>query len=92
MSGHVGDVERAFDTIHEAMRGLSRQNLELRKQVEQAKACKAIAEEECEDLRRQLMQLRGKSLRNGAKLLALQDSVGQDITDRVRFVDDGSPA
>jgi hypothetical protein len=39
-----------------------------------------------------LAQLRGKSLRNGAKLLALQDSVGQDITDRVRLVDDGSPA
>jgi hypothetical protein len=92
MNGHVGDVDDAFNTIHEAMRTYQRENLDLRKQVEQAKACKAIAEQECEDLRRQLMQVRGKSLRSMAKLAAMEEAVGTDITDIVRFVDEGNRA
>jgi hypothetical protein len=55
---HVDDVTKAFDTIHEAMRAMQRQNLDLRKQVEQAKASKVIAEQERDDALRQLAQMK----------------------------------
>lgn len=60
---HVGDVEQAFNTIHETMRSLRRQNCDLRKQVEQAKASQAIAEQQRDDAQRQLAQIRAHRAR-----------------------------
>lgn len=60
---HVGDVEKAFDTIHDAVRNLRRQVCDLRKQVEQAKASQAIAEQQRDDVQRQLTQVRAHRAR-----------------------------
>jgi len=60
---HVDDVTQAFNTIHENMRGLRRQNIDLRKQVEQAKASQAIAEQERDDALKLLNQMRAQRQR-----------------------------
>lgn len=66
MSNHPSPVAQAFDIIHEEMRMLRRVNGELRKQVCQKDAAISIVMQERDDLKRQVLQLRGQCHRQAA--------------------------
>lgn len=63
---HTDSVAQAFDTIHEAMRRLRSENLDLRKQVHQATAAAELARKERDDLKDHNTRLLAVCKRQGA--------------------------
>jgi hypothetical protein len=88
---HVGDVDQAFNIIHEERRRMRGENIQLRSKVNQQAAQLDIIKTERDDLRKQVAQLRAHVLRSGANVLNMVGQ-GVDITDHVTFVDEGKKA
>lgn len=63
---HPDIIRTAFDTLHEEMRRLRRENADLRMRVNQGTAARQLVEQERDDLIRQRDQLRGQCCRQTA--------------------------
>lgn len=83
MNGHVDDVDQAFNIIHEERRRLKRENTEWRTKYNQQTAVAELLRQELADAKRQMAQLRGHCLRNGAILLNAAQACGTYITNLV---------
>lgn len=81
-TNHPSPVAQAFDTIHEEMRRLQRENGDLRRQINQKIAALSIATDRNSDLEKHITRLRGAM----ARKFGVDANGGEDIDAIVRVV------
>lgn len=81
-TSHPSPVHAAFDVIHEHVRKVERENMEMRAKVNQLKANFELAVQERDDALFQVRQLRGAL----ARKFGVPQAGGEDITAIVQVV------